>query len=148
ATNVSAMMFVDSGLTNGTGYYFRVRAQGAGGSSAPSHAVFAKPQGPPPASAPGNLTAIPGNAFITLKWNAVADATSYAIFRTTTGTFGTTPFVTVTGTTYKNTGLTNGTTYFYKVAGKNAGGLGPFSNEASAVPAAAPTAPTNVTATA
>ena len=39
-----------------------------------------------------------------------------------------------TGTSYTNTGLANGTTYYYVVAATNAGGLGPNSPEASATP--------------
>jgi len=40
----------------------------------------------------------------------------------------------LTATSYVNTGLINGRTYYYKVAAVNAGGTSPLSNEASATP--------------
>src|SRR5690606_30021753 len=59
---------------------------------------------------------------------------------------------TVTGTTYSDSGLTNGTTYYYAVvAVDGADQASALSNEASATPTAAdvaPAAPTGLTATA
>jgi hypothetical protein len=43
--------------------------------------------------------------------------------------------------TYTDTGLTNGTTYYYKVAAINSAGTGTLSNEVSATPTAAPPSP-------
>jgi len=40
----------------------------------------------------------------------------------------------VTGTTYQNSGLSTGSTYFYVVAATNAAGSSGFSNQASATP--------------
>src|SRR5262249_19367707 len=40
----------------------------------------------------------------------------------------------LSGTTFTDTGLTNGTTYYYKIAAVNAGGTSTLSNEASAMP--------------
>ena len=142
---------VDASLTNGTLYTYRVRAlTGNGGSDFSNHASATPtaPASPPPAAAPGNLSAMAGNGQIQLSWNAVTGATDYRIFRTTDGTFGTTPIATVTTTTYLNTGLTNGTTYSYRVAAHNAGGDGPFSAVASTTPGAAPGVPANVSASA
>jgi hypothetical protein len=52
----------------------------------------------------------------------------------------------VVGTSFTDTGLTNGTTYFYIVTGTNAEGEGTGSNEATATPAAL-TTPTTTTLT-
>ena len=150
---ITTTTLVDASLTNGTLYTYRVRAlTGNGGSdfSNPAAATPTAPTSPPPAApaAPGNLSAIAGNGQIQLSWNAVTGATDYRIFRTTNGTFGTTPIATVTTTTYLNTGLTNGTTYSYRVAAHNAGGDGPFSAVVSTAPGAAPGVPTNVSASA
>jgi uncharacterized protein (DUF1800 family) len=95
------------------------------------------------------LTARPGNRTVTLTWTAVADATSYRVFRTTTSTFSTTPLATVTGTTttYANTSLTNGTTYTYTVAARNSSGDGPQAVPAAATPVAPPAVPTGVVTT-
>ena len=104
--------------------------------------------GAPPA--PGNLTATPGNQQVTLAWNASSGATSYNVYRSTTSNGeGSSPLVSgLTGTTYADSGLTNGTTYYYKVAGVNGSGPGAMSNEAVATPTATPVKLTPVAATA
>lgn len=89
-------------------------------------------------AAPVGLTATAGTAQVSLSWTASSGAASYNVYRSTTaGGEGTTAIATgITSTTYVNTGLTNGTTYFYKVAAVNASGTSSQSNEASATPAA------------
>jgi fibronectin type 3 domain-containing protein len=54
---------------------------------------------------------------------------------------------TSTGTSFTDSGLTNGQAYYYKVFATNAVGTGPVSNEASATPAAVPSAPALSSAT-
>jgi len=95
---------------------------------------------PPPGtvpSAPTGLSATAGNAQATLSWSAASGATSYNVYRgTTAGGESTTAIATgITTTSYTNTGLTNGTTYYYKVAAVNSSGTSSLSNEASATPA-------------
>jgi uncharacterized protein (DUF1800 family) len=96
--------------------------------------------------APANLVAVAGSARVTLTWSAVAGATGYRVFRTTTGTFSSTPLTTVTTTSYTNTGLANGTAYSYRLAAQNSVGDGPFSATVSATPVAVPTAPSTISA--
>jgi len=148
ATNVTGTTFVNTGLTNGTKYYFKVRGVNAGGMSGYSNEASATPV-PAAPGVPTQLTAAPGNARVVLTWAAVTGATSYKVFRgTASNGQSTTPIATnVTASTYTNTGLTNGTAYFYKVSAVNAGGDSALSNEASATPIAPPVAPTGLTAT-
>src|ERR1700733_15413642 len=72
-------------------------------------------------SAPTNLTVTPGSTGTTLKWTASTSGspTSYSIYRgTATDGEAVTPVGTVSGTTttFTDSGLTNGKTYFYNVA--------------------------------
>ena len=87
---------------------------------------------------PANLTAIAGNGQATLSWTSSSGATSYNVYRgASSGGEASTPVATgVTTSTYTNSGLTNGTTYYYKVAAVNNVGTSAMSNEASATPAA------------
>ena len=71
-----------------------------------------------------------------MSWNGVSNADSYKIYRSTSSgcCYG---FVTqISGTTYADSGLTNGTRYYYVITAVNSVGEGGYSNEASAVPQA------------
>jgi hypothetical protein len=93
-----------------------------------------------PPGAPGALTATPGNGQIGLAWTAASGAIAYRVHR---GTASGGPYTTLPGnlggTSFTDTGLTNGTTYFYVVTATNGVGEGPNSNEASATPVVPPT---------
>jgi fibronectin type 3 domain-containing protein len=94
----------------------------------------------PAPSAPLNLTATGGNAKVDLSWTVVSNAISYNLYRsTTTGGPYSQIATSVTGITYSDTTVTNGTTYYYVVTAVNSGGESGYSNEASATP----TAPTS-----
>jgi endo-1,4-beta-xylanase len=87
-------------------------------------------------SAPTGLTATSGNAQVQLNWNAVAGATSYNVKRATVSGGPYTLAGTSTTPSFLNTGLTNGTTYFFVVSAVNGNGESPNSNQASATPTA------------
>jgi fibronectin type 3 domain-containing protein len=92
---------------------------------------------------PTNLVAIGRDASVKLAWTAGAHASSYTVKRslTTGGTFS--PIATgVTSTEYINTGLTNSTTYYYKVSAVAPTGESSDSNEAYATPVLDVTNPT------
>jgi len=88
-------------------------------------------------STPTGLAAVSGNAQVALTWNAVSGATGYNVKRSTTNGG---PYTNVaannTSTSYTNTGLTNGTTYYYVVTALNASGESPVSLQVSGTPAA------------
>src|SRR5262245_2039011 len=133
-TNGSTTTFTNTGLTNGTKYFFFVQAVNAVGGSPLSNEVSATPTatGTAPA-APTGLTATAGDGSVRLNWTASAGATSYSVLRgATPGGQGATPVGTSTTNTLTDTGLTNGTTYYYKVTASNASGTSPRSSEVSA----------------
>jgi hypothetical protein len=80
------------------------------------------------------VTATPGNGVVTLSWGAVSGATSYSVYRGTSAGGETLYQSGLSTTTYSDTGVTNGTTYFYQVSAVNAGGQSPRSAEVSATP--------------
>ncbi len=96
--------------------------------------------GTPTVPVPTNLTAAAGDAKVTLNWNAVTGATGYNVKRSKTagGTYETV-VPNVQGTSYVDSGLTNGTTYYYVVTAITANGESGNSNEASATPKAGTT---------
>jgi fibronectin type 3 domain-containing protein len=146
----STNSYSDSAVTNGTKYFYVVSAYNTYGQSGNSSEVSATPSLPVPA-APTGLTATPGNAQVMLVWTASTGATSYNVKRSTTNGSGYQTVSSPTTTSFTNSGLTNGTTYYYVVTAVNASGESSASTQASATPAAAPqppAAPTGLTATA
>ena len=101
------------------------------------------PPGPPPA--PTGVSARSGDGRVDLSWDPVLEAETYLVRRaTTSGGAYTTVASGLTSTSYTDRDVTNGTTYFYVVAGYNSAiseeydsGVGPDSAEVSATPTAA-----------
>src|SRR5262249_42770291 len=91
---------------------------------------------------PRNVRAAAGDTQVVVRWDASARAESYSVYRATSpGGEGATPYQTgLTSTTWTDTGLTNGTTYYYRVTAVNGSGESEMSDEVSARPAAAGTA--------
>jgi uncharacterized membrane protein len=149
----------DTGLTASTNYSYRVRAEDTNGNFGPySSVVFVTTPAPIP-SLPGDLTATsPSNTEIDLSWTASTEAggtvSSYLVQRCQgANCTNFTQIGTSVSTTYNDTGLTNGTTYNYRVQAMDAAGnVSPYSNVASATAETPdtqpPTAPSNLTAAA
>ena len=100
--------------------------------------------------APTGVSGVPGNGQATVKWTAPPDNGSGITGYVVTPIVGYYPLASVTfnstATTQILTGLTNGTTYRFKIAAKNANGTGPKSDVTNAVTVGAPVAPTGVSA--
>jgi fibronectin type 3 domain-containing protein len=142
ATNVATTGFTDTGVVNGTTYYYTVAAVNGVGVSPQSGEASATPKQPATApSAPQGLAAAGGNRSVKLTWSPPASdggaaITGYDVYRgTSPGGESATPVATnVAGTSFTDTGRANGTTYYYTVAAVNAVGVSPPSGEASATP--------------
>jgi len=98
--------------------------------------------GAPPAT-PTGLRASAGNAQVALTWTASSGTTSYHVKRSTTTGGPYTQISSPTSASFTDTGLTNGTTYYYVVSAMKASGESADSAQDSATPSAAP----NVTIT-
>ncbi len=84
-----------------------------------------------------------GDSKVNLTWDVVTDATSYIVKRSTTpGGPYTTIATDIAGTTYTDTDVTNGITYYYVVTATANGRVSKNTNEASATPEASQTPPT------
>ena len=132
----TTLTFTDTGLTNGKTYFYNVAANNSVGVSPDSNEVSVTPAASatvPPA--PAGLAATAGNGSVGLTWGASAGATSYSIYRgTAPGAEGSTAIGTATSASFTDSGLTNGTAYYYKVTASNSVGASPSSNEATATP--------------
>src|SRR5579871_3503593 len=89
---------------------------------------------------PTGVTATAGNAQVAVASTASSGATSYHVKRATASAGPFTQISAPTITTFTDTGLTNGTTYFYVVSALNTAGESANSTAASAKPIA-PTQP-------
>ena len=141
-----------TGLTNGTGYTFTVRATNAAGTSAASAASTPAVIPYTVPSAPTLLSAVAGIGLVDLSWNAPSsnggrDISSYIIERSINSTswFTFTDNSTNATTRFKRVSdLSNGTLYYFRVFARNLAGDSSSSNVANATPFGIPSAPTNV----
>jgi hypothetical protein len=124
-------------IENSTRFY-RVFATNSGGKSPPSNTTSATTPATPPTQ-PTNVTATGGKRKATLRWTASTDAggsglAGYEVWRSTTGAGGSFTKVAATGSTsYTNSGLVSGQTYwYYVVAYDGANNISTPSNTASA----------------
>ena len=130
---------------NGTTYYYIVNAVAAGVESPPSSEASATPVAS--LAAPTGLAALPATSSATLTWATVPNAQSYTLRRATTpGGPYTNVSTGLLSPTFTNTGLTNGTPYFYVVAAVNGSITSPNSAEVTVTPATTPTTFTTASA--
>jgi hypothetical protein len=153
-TGITGTSYNVTGLNNNTLYYWHVNATNAGGTSmystSWSFTTSAGGGNPPPTptlSSPANGTTSVSTS-PTLNWNASSGATSYQLQVSTNPSFSTTIVNQsgITGTSYGVTGLTDSTTYYWRVNATNPGGTSVYSiswsfttSEGSGNPPAAPT---------
>jgi fibronectin type 3 domain-containing protein len=94
-------------------------------------------------SAPTGLQTSAGNAQVSLNWAVSANATGYYVKQSTTSGGPYTQIAGTVSTSFTDTGVTNGTKYFYVVSSYNSAGQSSNSAEASATPSAPITIPSS-----
>ena len=143
ANNVTSPTYTDASPTDGSIYGYSVTATGAGGTSSNSATAVAVPLPSAPAAAPGSLSGLFVSSSIILSWSPVPGAVGYIVRRGTSASGPFTFVMSVTETTYSDTGLNPATTYYYQVSAVNAGGV---SGNATATVIPAPLAPLSLSA--
>jgi len=128
--SITETNYTDYGLSATTTCYYKITPVNAGGTAA---SAVVSLNGPP--SAPASLSVVAGYEQVILSWPAVSGATSYVLRRgASSGNETATVVSGYAGTSYTNTSLLNGTTYYYVVAATGTHGTGTNSVEASATP--------------
>ncbi len=136
--------YADTGLAAGTTYYYRLQAyRSCWGNSAFTSPATVTTLAPPPPVTPVGLAAVPANAKVNLSWLTASGANSYNLKRATVSGGPFTTLASLTGTSYADSAVANGTTYYYVVSAVNAGGEGNNSSQVSATPLAFTTATWN-----
>jgi titin len=144
----TASPIVISGLLNGTLYSFKLRAVNVAGGGVESLAVTATPRTVP--DAPMNLVATPSSGQVSLAFSAPvfnggSPITNYE-YQVDSGAW-TVVSPSSTAMTIVVAGLTNGTSYSFKVRAVNIAGSGAGSGSENSIPSTTPDAPTGLIAT-
>ncbi|MCT4597260.1 MAG: hypothetical protein N4A50_05205 [Vallitalea sp.] len=144
-SDITATTYEDTSLTNGTIYYYMIIAKNEAGESPNSAIISAMPLNEPPAI-PTNLSIENGNKSVNITWSSAKGAFTYKVKRATTSAG---PYTLVadniTGTTYTDTNLTNGISYYYVISAVNSKGESNNSPEVIALPdITKPNSPTGI----
>ena len=152
--SANAESYSDTGLDEGTGYTYRVRAYNSAGNSSYSATASATTRVTPP-SAPSGLSATAtSSSQIKLTWTDNADNESgFKIERKPSSgadsSFRQVGTASANATSYTNGSLSASTGYTYRVRAYNSAGNSSYSGTASATTkTVAPSAPSSLTATA
>jgi fibronectin type 3 domain-containing protein len=137
APGVATSSYADTTASGGTTYYYVASALNANGEGSDSSQVSATPTVPGPPQPPTALTArATGKKKINLGWtqSSSANIASNKVYRATVSGGPYNLIATLPATTsYNNSGLTGGTTYYYVVTAVSAGDVeSAASNQASA----------------
>ncbi len=144
--SVSTTNLSVTGLSEGTNYYYRVRAVNATGTSGSSNTISTQTTVTPPVATAGTSVTI--NSF-TANWGAVSGATGYRLDVSDNSGFtpllGSYTNLAVGGTSQSVTGLLAGTTYYFRVRAEKGSVTSPNSNTITVL--TLPAAPTASAAT-
>jgi fibronectin type 3 domain-containing protein len=131
ATNFT---YLDTGLTNGNSYYYKVAAINSVGVGTPTSTLLAQPNATPPANArPGpvtNVNVVIDDGKVTLKWDlpTTGGPVSYLLIYRSTGNVipdSSLTNLSANADSYVDTNAISGQTYYYWIVPGNSNGAGP-----------------------
>ena len=136
-TTTSYLYYTNGSVNTGTTYYYKVRAYRLVGSTKRYGAFSSVVSAKTSMGTPGSFKAAPATySSIKVTWSAVTGASGYVVYRATSSTGSYTSVGTATSTSFTNTNIGTGITYYYKVrAYRTVGGTkvyGPYSASATA----------------
>ena len=148
--NGSAISHNDTGVINGITYNYTVAANNSIGWGLNSTSIAATPFLPEPPGIPTGLHLVASSGQVSINWTVPSISgdspiTGYKLYRGNSSD-SLIYLVSVIGTNYTDTGLTNGQTYWYEVSAVNAVGEGVKAASVSSTPFTVPDAPTGLTA--
>lgn len=111
ANGITTPTYSDNGLSK-IAYYYVVTSNGIYGEGVYSAEATATPL----LDSPSGLTAVAGNGQVFIRWNAINNATSYKLKRSTINGSDYTTIITTANNIYNDTTTVNGTTYYYVVS--------------------------------
>jgi len=147
-------MYRNTGLNPGTSYSYRVLAfNGSGNSTTTNQVTISTPAASQIPAAPSNLAGTADSSTsVTLTWSdGSSNENGFSIERRNGSTWSQVGWVAANVTTYRNTGLTAGTAYSYRVLAFNGYGNSATTNEATVTTTAAsqiPAAPSGLSGSA
>ncbi|OLS18880.1 MAG: Amylopullulanase precursor [Candidatus Heimdallarchaeota archaeon LC_3] len=147
-TSLSSI-YLDSSVTNGNTYYYVVTAVNSKGESLNSNEIISNPATTP--SSPQTFNVVAGDKNISIIWavpisNGGSNIIDYNIYRSNTSgsNYSLIDSVGFAVTTYTDSVLTNGVSYYYIVKATNIIGEGLSSVEKTAIPFTIPQPPSNI----
>jgi parallel beta-helix repeat protein len=111
--------YIDTGLTDGTRYYYNISASDDASNESPQSATVSGVPADdlPPATPTAIAVTSLRNGDLNITWNLNTDDTqTYSIYSNKTGTWILLVNITHPQNSYVDTGLTSGTTYYYKIS--------------------------------
>ncbi len=157
ANFVTTTSYTDNTAQPGSAYYYVVSAVNGTTESTtnspekkavPNSATIAVPSSPINPKASGLISTSSttlGDAYVALSWTASSEATLYNILRSTTSGSGYSLIGQSTASTFTDSGVVNGRTYYYVIAAVNGAGTSANSTQSNA--SVVPATPGSVTAT-
>lgn len=130
SVSANEVSFADAGLTPSTTYYYRVHAFNSVGDSANTTVASAITQTAPPAAPSALAASSIAKTQVVLTWtDGSSNETNFKVQRSTDNkNFSTVGTLGANATTFTNTGLRGGKTYYYRVYAYNGAGNSAYSN--------------------